>query len=121
MMPVHRGRANFLLRFGKFPLHPPADCVPILSMYGIAARSLTDRFAWLFAGLCRAVGVDAHTRRMEAALAWAIWNRVRLLGERLIALAARVEAGRAARRRKSTPHPDPLAQGEREKAGGSGI
>jgi hypothetical protein len=92
-----------------------------MSMHGIAARSLTDRFAWLFAGLCRAVGVDAHTRRMEAALAWAIWNRVRLLGERLIALAARVEAGRAARRRKSTPHPDPLAQGEREKAGGSGI
>jgi hypothetical protein len=71
-------------------------------MYGIASSSLTDRFAWLFEGLCKVIGVDAHTRRMEAALAWAIWNRVRLLGERLIALAERVQAGRVARKRDTS-------------------
>jgi hypothetical protein len=56
--------------------------------------SLTDRFAWLIDGLCKAIGVDAHKRRMEAALAWAIWIRVRLLGDRLIALVARARAGK---------------------------
>jgi hypothetical protein len=79
-----------------------------------AAHSLTDRFAWLFDGLCKAIGVDAHSQRMEAALAWAIWNRVRLLGDRLIALAERVRAGRLPARRKSTPRPGALPQRERE-------
>jgi len=76
-------------------------------MQGIAAHNLTDRFAWLFDGLCKAIGVDAQRRGMEAALAWVVWNRVRLLGERWIALAARVQAGRLRRRtrRKGTPHP----------------
>ncbi len=49
---------------------------------------------------------------MEAALAWAVWNRVRLLGERFIALAARVRGGRLPVRR--TPHPNPSPQGGRE-------
>jgi hypothetical protein len=64
-----------------------------------ALPSLADRFAWLFDGLCKAIGVDARRQRMESALAWAIWNRVRLLGDRLIALAERVRAGRLPRRR----------------------
>ena len=63
-------------------------------MYGAAVHSLADRFTWLIDGLCKVIGADAHKRRMEGALAWAIWSRVRLLGERLIALAARVRAGR---------------------------
>jgi hypothetical protein len=77
--------------------------------------SLADRFTWLLEGLLKVIGTDAHQRRMEAALAWAAWNRVRLLGERLIALIARARAGRlrAARR---TPHPDPPAQGGRERS-----
>ena len=61
-----------------------------------AATTLTDRFEWLIDGLCKTIGADAHKRRMEAALAWAIWNRVRLLGDRLIALMARVRRGRVA-------------------------
>ena len=76
------------------------------------APTLTDRFEWLIDGLCKTIGVDAHKRRMEAALAWAIWNRVRLLGDRLIALIARARAGKLAARR--TPHPDPPPQGGRE-------
>ena len=68
-------------------------------MHGVAAQTLADRFAWLFDGLCRAIGADARRQRMEAALAWAIWNRVRMLGDRLIALAERVRAGRLPRRR----------------------
>ena len=58
------------------------------------ASSLTDRFTWLLEGLCKVIGADAHTRQVEAALAWAIWNRVRVLGERLIALIERAQAGR---------------------------
>jgi hypothetical protein len=72
-----------------------------------AANSLTDRFAWLFDGLCRAIGVDAQRQRMEAALAWAIWNRVRMLGDRLIALAERVRAGRVPRRRSTRSDTSP--------------
>ena len=63
-------------------------------MFATATNTLADRFAWLIDGLCKAIGGDAHSRRMDAALAWAIWNRVRLLGDRLIALAARVRAGK---------------------------
>jgi hypothetical protein len=62
-------------------------------MYGTAENTLADRFAWLIDGLCKAVGVEAHKRRVEAALAWATWNRVRLLGAQFIALAVRIEAG----------------------------
>ena len=88
-----------------------------------ASPSLAGRFTWLFDGLCKAIGVDAQRRRVEAALAWAIWNRVRVLGDRLIALAERVRVGRLPRRTRSkgTPHPGfgplhgPNPQGEREK------
>src|SRR5690349_6556079 len=84
-------------------------------MHGIAAHNLTDRFAWLFDGLCKAIGVDALRRGMEAALAWVVWNRVRLLGERLITLAARVQAGRLpSNRLRKCPHPSPPPQ-ERER------
>ncbi len=80
-------------------------------MHGIAAHTLAGRFAWFFDELCKAVGVDAQKRRMEAALAWAVWNRVRLLGERLIALALRVRSGRLRGRKKVAPHPDLPPQG----------
>jgi hypothetical protein len=73
--------------------------------------SLADRFTWLIDGLCRVIGAEAHKRRMEAALAWAIWNRVRMLGERLIALAERGPAGRMAVRRR-TPPPGLLPPGQ---------
>ncbi len=76
--------------------------------------SLTDRFTWLIDGLCKVIGAEAHKRRMEAALAWAIWNRVRMLGDRLIALAERVRAGRLTRTRT----PDPGPQGGRGKRAG---
>ena len=56
-------------------------------------HSLADRFAWLIDGLCTAIGIGAQKRGIEAALAWAIWIRVRLLGDRLIALAERARAG----------------------------
>jgi hypothetical protein len=79
-------------------------------MYGIAAHTLADRFAWLIEGLCKAIGSDAHRRRMEAALAWAVWNRVRLLGERLVALAERARRGRLAAR-----PPSRVLQKEKEK------
>jgi hypothetical protein len=78
-----------------------------------ATASLTDRFAWLFDGLCKVIGADAHKLRMEAALAWAIWTRVRVLGERLVALMARADAGRLRVRRAATPPASPL-QGEVE-------
>jgi len=104
----------------KIHLHWRTGCVLVLFMVLAAAYSLTDRFTWLFDGLCKAIGVDAQRQRVEAALAWAIWNRVRLLGDRLIALAERVRAGRLprrrARRREGTAHPDPLSQGERGRA-----
>ena len=66
----------------NFPCALPRFVFLFRSMHGIAAHTLADRFAWLFDGLCKAIGVDAHKRRMEAALAWAIWNRVRALGDR---------------------------------------
>jgi hypothetical protein len=72
--------------------------------------SLADRFTWLFDGLCKAIGADAHKRRMEAALAWAIWNRVRLLGDRLIALIARVRAGKLPMRRTAGAGVKPSAE-----------
>jgi hypothetical protein len=83
-------------------------------MYGAASLTLTDRFAWLIDGLCKAIGVDAQKRRMEAALAWAVWNRVRVLGARLVALMARVRSGSVPSRIKGTPHPGPPPQGGRE-------
>jgi hypothetical protein len=61
--------------------------------------SLTDRFTWLLDELCKVIGADAHKRQVEAALAWAIWNHVRMLGERLIALIERAQAGRLRVRR----------------------
>jgi hypothetical protein len=105
------GQEKFLLRLRKF--------VPIMFSMLNATASLTDRFAWLFDGLCKAIGVDAHRRGMEAALAWAIWNRVRVLGERFIALATRVRSGRLpaprAARREVHPPPRPSpSRGERE-------
>jgi len=72
-------------------------------MSGIAAHTLADRFAWFFDGLCKAIGVNAHKRGVEAALAWAIWNRVLLLGQRLIALGERARAGRLRVRTQSSP------------------
>ena len=84
-----------------------------------AAHTLTDRFTWLFEGLCRVIGLETQRQRVDAALAWAIWTRVRVLGDRLIALAERVRAGRMARRRgpkATTPHPNPSPQGGRELA-----
>jgi hypothetical protein len=83
--------------------------------------SLADRFTWLFDGLCKVIGTDAHACRMEASLAWAVWNRVRVLGARLIALIARARAGRLAARAKGTPHPGPPPQGGREKSAGAGA
>jgi hypothetical protein len=74
-------------------------------MAGIAANALTDRFAWLIDGLCKVIGTDAHKRRMEAARVLAIWNRVRLLGDRFIAFAKRVRAGTLPARRDTSPRP----------------
>ena len=76
-------------------------------MFANPSSSLTDRFAWLLDGLCKVIGAEAHQRRMEAALAWAVWNRVRLLGERLIAIAARARAGSDAGRAAGEAHPPP--------------
>jgi hypothetical protein len=58
------------------------------------------------------IGAQAYRRGVEAALAWAVWNRVRTLGERLIALAERVRSGRLRARSKSTPPSGALSQGE---------
>lgn len=72
--------------------------------------SLAGRFAWFFQGLCRVIGVDAQRRGMEPALAWAVWNRVRVLGERFNTLIVRARAGRLRARRKAAPHPAPADQ-----------
>jgi hypothetical protein len=88
-------------------------------MYWNDANPLADRFAWLIDELCKAIGRDAHKCRMEAALAWAIWIRVRLLGDRLIALAERVKGGRfqitrpgGARRASAGPRAPRSRQGQ---------
>jgi hypothetical protein len=87
-----------------------------------ATLSLTDRFTWLFDGLCKAIGVDAQKQRMEAALAWTVWNRVRLLGDRLIALAERVRAGRLPRRRTTRHDTSPrLVRSLPRKSGRGGV
>jgi len=102
-------------------------------MYGIAAaHGLIGRFTWFVEGLCKAIGSDAHRRRVDAVLVLEIWARVRRLSERFLALVARVQSGRLPRRRSPpksalyeahevTPHPDWSAlrpnppQGGREK------
>jgi hypothetical protein len=96
-------------RLGKKALHLSPDCVPVVFMYWDATNTLADRFAWLIDGLCKAIGADAHKRRMEGALAWAIWNRVRVLGARLIALADRARAGRLPVRTGPRPAAGPRA------------
>jgi hypothetical protein len=53
----------------------------------LSSPSLAERIEWLIEGLCKVIGAQAPRRGVEAALAWAVWNRVRTLGERLIALA----------------------------------
>jgi hypothetical protein len=63
-------------------------------MHWTTATTLADRLTWFIDGLCRTIGAEAHARGMDPALAWAIWNRVRLLGARLIALAERRRGGR---------------------------
>ncbi len=81
--------------------------------------SLTDRFTWLLDELCKVIGADAHKRRMEAALAWAVWNRVRLLLERLIALIVRARSGRLAAATGKRPHPGPPPQAREREDGGA--
>ena len=75
-------------------------------MHGAAAYTLTDRFTWLIDGLCRAIGSDAYKRRVDAVLVLAIWNRVRRLSERFLAVVARVQSGRPRRRHEKSPDPD---------------
>src|SRR6516164_7856660 len=106
----------------KIHLHWRTGCVLVLFMVLAAAYSVTDRFTWLFDGLCKAIGVDAQRQRVEAALAWAIWNRVRLLGDRLIALAERVRAGRVPRRRspRSDTSPRLVRSAAQSPQGGEG-
>jgi len=67
-------------------------------MYATSSNTLTDRFAWLTEGLCKAIVADAQKQGINPTLAWASWNRVRLLGARFIVLADRVEAGKRAAR-----------------------
>jgi len=69
-------------------------------LFASATNTLADRFAWLIDGLCNAIGRDARRHGLNAALAWAIWNRVRVLGDRLIALGERVRVGRLRVRRE---------------------
>ena len=76
----------------------------------VLSNTLADRFAWLIEGLCKVVGAQAYKRGVEAALAWAVWNRVRVLGERLSALMTRARSGRLpsrSRRRDTSPRPSP--------------
>jgi hypothetical protein len=84
--------------------------------------SLAERLEWLVEGLCKVFGAQAHKRGVEAALAWAVWNRVRVLGERLIALAERARSGRLrarAVRRDTSPRPSPQSgEGEVHEVGG---
>ena len=90
-----------------------ADCVLVLFMnVALSSPSLAERIEWLIEGLCKVIGAQAYRRGVEAALAWAVWNRVRTLGERLIALAERVRSGRLRARSKSTPPSGALSQGE---------
>jgi hypothetical protein len=76
-------------------------------MSAAPSNTLTSQFAWLFEGLCKVIGAEAYKRRIEAALAWAVWNRVRLLGERFLAVAARA---RSARLHPRSHPPTPSAQ-----------
>ena len=88
-------------------------------MHWTDTNPLADRFAWLIDELCKAIGRDAHKRGMDAVLAWAIWIRVRLLGDRLIALAERMKGGRlqvirpsGARRASAGPRAPRSPQGQ---------
>ena len=85
----------------------------------LSSPSLAERIEWLIEGLCKVIGAQAYRRGVEAALAWAVWHRVRMLGDRLIALAERVRAGRLPRRRSprsdTSPRPSPPPGVERKK------
>ena len=88
----------------------------------LSSPSLAERIEWLIEGLCKVIGAQAYRRGVEAALAWAVWNRVRTLGERLIALAERVRSGRLrapGKRRDTSPRPSPQSGEGANGAGGA--
>jgi hypothetical protein len=70
-----------------------------------AAKTLANRLTCFIDGLCKTIGTDAPTRGIGAPRAWAAWNRVRLLGDRLITLAERAQVGKI--RVVSAPRPAP--------------
>ena len=73
--------------------------------YGTVPHGLAGRFTWFIEGLCKAIGINAHKRRVDAVLVLEAWNRIRRLSERFLAVLARVQSGRLPR--KITPHPNP--------------
>ena len=73
--------------------------------YGTVPHGLAGRFTWFIEGLCKAIGINAHKRRVDAVLVLEVWNRIRRLSERFLAVLARVQSGRLPR--KITPHPNP--------------
>jgi hypothetical protein len=80
-----------------------------MRVHWTAATTLADRLTRFIDGLCRTIGAEAQARRMDPALAWAIWNRVRILGARLIALAERKRGGRVRVMRAARPVTGPRA------------
>ncbi len=82
------------------PLTPPAPDV---------------RFAAIIGLLCRTVGARGGGGRLAGPLVILIWTRLRRMGARFAALAARLAAGRrpVARRRARAPRPAPPASPSR--------
>src|SRR5690242_1930481 len=70
---------------------------------------MTDRLPSFFEGLCKTIRANAHAHGLEAALAWAAWNRVRLLGARLTTLAERSRDRKLHLVIPPRPAPGPLA------------
>ena len=67
---------------------------PVMSAAAIPATP-TERFAGIIDGLCRAVAARGGGRdRLAGPLVILIWSRLRRIAAQIIALAARIEAGR---------------------------
>ena len=93
--------------------------------YGTVPHGLAGRFTWFIEGLCKAIGIDAHKRRVDAVLVLEVWNRIRRLSERFLAVLARVRAAGCRGKSPPTltlpvgPH-RASAMGTRIKGGGNG-
>ena len=90
--------------------HPPAGRVSHSVVFPPPPLGPADRFARILDGLCAAVAARGGGRdRLAGPLVILIWSRLRRLAAQIIALAARIEAGRHRRYPARRP-PRPTAR-----------